>query len=372
AISCSMLRSDRSSFAKIAGEAGLALVIEMIGRTELNSEQKNYLSVLKHSTDNLKEIINQVLDFSKIEAGKVSLRQKAFEFEVLINNAHSLFANLCNKDIVFESYIDPEIPEYIKADQNRIIQVINNLVSNAIKFTEKGDITINANLVERKSNNQIIIKIEISDTGIGIKPEKQKHLFIPFSQIEEQDTRDYDGTGLGLSICKELVQLHGGEIGLNSEYGVGSTFWFTFIAKEVSCESAKKKIKEPKATKKTKNLKILFAEDKLTNQKVVKLMLNHLGHEVEMATNGREAVEKFKQGKFDLVIMDIQMPVMDGITATNLLKEKYDKLPPIVGLSANAFEGDREKYMKLGMDEYMTKPFTIDDFNALFDRLFNK
>ncbi|MFO8068149.1 MAG: PAS domain S-box protein, partial [Bacteroidales bacterium] len=181
---------------------GILGMIEMIGRTELNSEQKNYLSVLKHSTDNLKEIINQVLDFSKIEAGKVSLRQKAFEFKVLINNAHGLFANLCNKDIVFESFIDPEIPEYIKADQNRISQVINNLVSNAIKFTEKGDITINANLVERKSNNQIIIKIEISDTGIGIKPEKQKHLFIPFSQIEEQDTRDYDGTGLGLSICK--------------------------------------------------------------------------------------------------------------------------------------------------------------------------
>ncbi len=352
---------------------GILGMIEMIDKTKLDAEQRNFLNILKNSTANLREIINQVLDFSKIEAGKIKLKTKAFDFKVLMSGAHDLFANICNKEIKFETYIDPSIPDFIKADKNRITQIINNLISNAVKFTDKGNINVNAYLMDYdKKNNDLIIRIEVSDSGIGIKPEKQKQLFIPFSQIEELDTRDYDGTGLGLSICKELVQLHGGEIGFNSEYSIGSTFWFTFKAEVVKCKSEIQEHKKAKVNMKTGSLNILFAEDKLTNQKVVKLMLNHLGHNVTMAKNGKEAIEIFKNGKFDLIIMDIQMPVMDGITATNILKKNFSDLPPIVGLSANAFEGDKEKYIKQGMDDYMTKPFQIVDFEDLFERIFNK
>ncbi len=349
---------------------GIIGMLEIIDKTELSVLQKNYFSVLKHSTENLREIINQVLDFSKIEAGKVALKVKAFEFKSLITQANTLFGNLCNKKIKFESSIDPNIPVFIKADENRVNQIMNNLISNAVKFTEKGKITVKASLVEYKElSRQVIIKIEVSDTGIGIKKENQKQLFKPFSQVDDLDVRQHEGTGLGLSISKELVALHGGEIGCISEYGKGSTFWFTFraIATLQKMKTAKQEIKESKPSK---VLHILYAEDKVINQKVVKLMLNHMGHEVFMVKNGQEAIKAYKPGKFDLIIMDIQMPVMDGITATTLLREKYKKLPPVVGLSANAFEGDREKYISLGLDEYLTKPITSDDFADLFKDLF--
>jgi PAS domain S-box-containing protein len=351
---------------------GIIGMLEIIDKTNLSVLQKNYLSVLKHSTENLKEIINQVLDFSKIEAGKVALKIKAFDFNILLSNAQKLFSNLCDKDIEFETHFDPNIPNTIKADENRINQIINNLISNAVKFTEKGKITLKTELVEHKEvSRQVVIKIEVIDTGIGIKPENQKHLFKPFSQVDELDTRQHDGTGLGLSICKELVTLHGGEIGVESHYGKGSTFWFTFKAIATYKTLSKAKPENSGFQKAKTKLKILFAEDKAINQKVVKLMLNTMGHEVFMVKNGQEAIKAYKPGKYDLIIMDIQMPVMDGITATKILREKHENLPPIIGLSANAFEGDREKYMGLGLDEYITKPLTSDDFVNLFKDLFH-
>jgi PAS domain S-box-containing protein len=351
---------------------GVLGMIDIMEQTTLSEKQQEYLNILKHSGENLKEIINQVLDFSKIEAGKVNLNYTPFEFKTLTDDAHKLYTSICRKDVDFSVEMDKNLPEFIKADKNRISQVVNNLVSNAVKFTHKGKIILRAGLVSHiPDSSQVIIKIEVEDSGIGIPIDMQKKLFIPFSQIDENDTRVYEGTGLGLSICKELVNLHGGDIGVISKHLKGSVFWFTFRA-EISSQDL---LLPPSASHitstKSKHLNILFAEDKVVNQKVVSLLLKSLGHEVTIAKDGKEALEFFETGKYDLILMDIQMPVMDGITATRKLKSLHNNLPPVVGLSANAFEGDREKYMALGMDGYLTKPVKRDDFNKIINQFFS-
>ncbi len=348
---------------------GIIGLIEIIEKTSLNSQLQEYIKILKTSSENLNEIIDQVLDFSKIEAGKVKLKLKPFQLDSLLENAKVLFNTLCDKkDIEFHTIRDKNLPEFIKADDKRITQIINNLVSNAIKFTNKGKIVLKVELDSYlKETDSLVIKVILSDTGIGIPADKHKNLFAPFSQIDKHDTRLYEGTGLGLSICKELAELHGGKINMKSKPNKGSSFWFTFIAQKATSITETKEYK--KESSRRGNLNILFAEDKLTNQKVVQLMLNSMGHQVTIAKNGQQAIDLYKPGVFDIILMDIQMPLMDGITATGKLKKKYKDLPPIVGLSANAFEGDREKYMAKGLDEYLTKPVKEEDFIKLLKKL---
>ncbi len=350
---------------------GIIGLIEIMQKERLSPQMQEYTGILKNSSENLTEIIDQVLDFSKIEAGKVKLKYTTFKLESLFESARILFDSLCyKKDLKFKVIAGKELPGTINADEKKLSQIISNLLSNAIKFTEKGSITLKADLVAREENSDdVVIKIEVIDTGIGIPTEKQEKLFAPFAQIDELDTRPYEGTGLGLSICKELINMHGGEIGVYSKYKEGSTFWLTFTGREVKSEFSTKKEKQKPAKAASKKLKILFAEDKAVNQKVVKLMLTSMGHEVVIAENGKQAIDIYKPGKFDIILMDIQMPVMNGITATNELKKKDKNLPPVVGLSANAFEGDREKYMVKGLDEYITKPLVEDDFVRVVEKL---
>jgi len=346
-------------------------MIEIMEQTLLTPEQKDYLDTIKTSGENLREIINQVLDYSKIEAGKVSIHPRVFEYTSLPLDAMSLYKNNLKAGVKFLNTIDPKIPEWIEADNSRLLQILNNLVSNAVKFTSQGVITIRSSLVSSQPvNGQVTIKLEVSDTGLGIPDDLQSKLFVPFSQIEVMDIRNHEGTGLGLSICKQLVEMMEGEIGVISKEGKGSTFWFTFPAK-IAPKPAVGLVQTEVGVLSNK-LHILLAEDKTVNQKVIKLMLTSMGHEVTIANNGQVAIELYLPGQFDLILMDIQMPVMDGITATQKLKEKYKTLPPIVGLSANAFEGDKQKYMDLGMDEYLTKPVKKDDFHNILKRLFSK
>ena len=349
--------------------SGVIGIIDILGQTSLSRDQAEYIHILKNSGENLREIINQVLDYSKIEAGRLQLNKKAFRFSQLKEFAHNMFQGLlCNK-LVFESSIAPDVPEYIEADKSRIQQIINNLVSNAIKFTREGKIQFKAErLTERDTGDEICIRISIRDTGIGISEEQQKVLFKPFAQIHQSDFREYEGTGLGLSISKELATLHGGEIGVESKSDEGSNFWFTFLAREVSRRDLTCSNQTESLSPKQK-LNILLVEDKEINQKVISLLLEGSGHSVRIASNGAVAIDIYQPGLFDLILMDIQMPVMDGITATRLLKEKYSELPPVVGLSANAFEGDREKYMNLGLDEYLTKPLKKQDFQLVIQKI---
>ncbi|NLF44324.1 MAG: response regulator, partial [Bacteroidales bacterium] len=360
---------------------GIMGMAEILSKTPLLPQQKEYLGILKNTSENLMEIINQVLDFSKIEAGKLSLKLESFKFSTIIQLSEKYFNSICTKSISFHSYIDDHIPDFVIADKNRIIQVINNMLGNSVKFTEKGSITIEAwpgseneiqteNQLFGDSSNLFAIKILVSDTGMGISKEKQKELFLPFSQIEQNDARRFEGTGLGLSICKQLVEMHGGKIGVISQPGKGSTFWFTFVCKKAYEEKQNLSNTGAIEAKEIHPLRILLAEDKKVNQQVIKLMLTNMGHEVEIAENGLKVFEMFKPGCFDLILMDIQMPLMDGIAATQELRTRYSELPPIIGLSANAFEGDREKYIARGMDDYLTKPVKTEDFATLINRLF--
>jgi len=348
---------------------GILGMIEILNLTPLNDHQQDYVNTLEASGCHLKEIIDQVLDFSRLEAGKTSLKPVVFSLNIIINNAIELYKSKLKPGVQVFIYNDTQVPEFILADKQRLSQILNNIISNGVKFTQKGSVTLHTHLVSVDNENKnCVIKVEIKDTGEGIPKSMQEKLFTPFYQIEMNDKREYDGTGLGLSISKQLVNIMGGEIGVISDEGKGSTFWFTFQAQIAS--NPKQNLIEKRKYQAGKKLNILFAEDKVVTQKVVKLMLSSIGHSATIANNGQEAIDLFQSGQFDLILMDIQMPIMDGITATQKLKEKHRDLPPIIGLSANAFEGDREKYMALGMDEYLTKPVRKEDFEGLIGKLF--
>lgn len=348
---------------------GIIGMIEILADTPLDEHQADYINTLRLSSENLREVINQILDYSRIEAGHVMAKPRVFRTREVFDNARKLFDSICKKPIDLRVDVADDFPEYLKADEQRLNQVIMNLLSNAIKFTHEGRILLKAHVEQELDEQERLIRIEVADTGIGIKKEKIPLLFKPFSQIDHRDIRSFEGTGLGLSICKELVAILGGEIGVVSKAGKGSCFWFTFKARKVTVVLPEMDAQH-EVLGNIKALRILFVEDKQVNQKVIMLMLKKMGHQVQLAGNGQEALEVFQPGIFDLILMDIQMPVMDGITATLQLRKLYPSLPPIVGLSANAFEGDKEKYMNIGMDEYLTKPVKREDFLALLHRLY--
>ncbi len=354
---------------------GIIGMTDIIFKTPLNEEQKNYLLTIKQSGQNLKEIINQILDYSKLESGEVCLRNENFTVKQLFNHAEKVFASLKAKSesLSIRTHIDPSVPALMNGDRGRINQMLQNLLHNAIKFTQEGTITLEASAKKIKPGSnvqaEVLLKISVKDTGIGIASESMDKLFVPFSQIEIKDTRAIDSTGLGLAISKKLAEMLGGEIGVESKKGIGSHFWFTCRVKSMKDLQEEIIPNSNSLQYKESNLNVLLVEDKKVNQMVIKLMLESMGHKVTLAAHGEEALKIYKPGQYDAIFMDIQMPVMDGITATQELKTKHSQTPPIIGLSANAFEGDREKYMQQGMDEYITKPVTEDNIKNVLKRV---
>jgi len=349
---------------------GIEGIVDLMYKTPLNDHQKDFLETLRFSSENLKNIINEVLDYSKIEAGKINISPKPFGTQELFDKAEKLFHSICKKELSFRCEKDPGIPKNIFADRHRIFQIITNLLSNAVKYSHKGTVVLLAEKINTDANGDFLIRISVKDEGPGIHPKLKMKLFKPFSQLHDADEMEIEGSGLGLSICRELSILLGGEIDVESELGKGSRFWFTFKTKEAEKEETYGDLETSKKLRKHKALNILLVEDKVVNQKVIVLMLESLGHSVIIASNGHEAVQIFKPGVFDLVLMDIQMPVMNGVEATRKLKDMYqNQLPPIIGLSAGAMQGDREKYIQLGLDEYLTKPVRSEDFNRLISIL---
>ncbi len=354
-------------------------VIDLLTNSVKDEHHKEQMEILKNTGENLMEIVNQVLDYSKIQAGKLDLKFSVFDLGDLLRKSVVFYSSTCNDNVQIRlDYTAPGLPVYIKADKQRLTQVINNLVGNAVKFTHEGEIVLKASVSPLPDHSyhkspaeyDTCIKIEVKDTGIGIDLQMQKALFKPFVQLQEVDNNIYRGTGLGLSISSQLVTLHGGEIGVDSTPGKGSTFWFTFLAKKEENLPADTSTEHGNKNKTISHLNILLAEDKIFNQKVISLMLTHMGHNVVAVCNGEEVLKFYQPGAFDLILMDIQMPVMDGITATKKLKASYNDLPPVVGLSANAFEGEKEKYLSQGMDDYITKPLRKEEFEEMTRRWF--
>ncbi|TVQ94252.1 MAG: PAS domain-containing hybrid sensor histidine kinase/response regulator [Bacteroidetes bacterium] len=339
---------------------GIIGMSEILFKTELDPRQAEYLQILNESSRLLLRLINNILDISKIEAGKLELKIESFNIQSAINNIKKLnHPELINKNNEMQVEIDSGVPESVIADKLRVEQVLMNLVNNAMKFTENGVIKINASIPDNSDPG--IIKISVTDTGIGINEEDQTRLFHKFQQIDNSMLRPGEGSGLGLYICKQLVSYLGGEIGVESNPGKGSCFWFTFRShtekNNLVKESAEPENEEDDIDV-SLNLSILLVDDKTVNLQVISLMLQAADCKVELAKNGIEALEKFKPEIYDVILMDIMMPVMDGVAAMKELRKMHDKLPPIIAITANAMAGDKEKYLKEGFDGYITKPVT--------------
>ncbi|MFN2394131.1 MAG: PAS domain S-box protein [Bacteroidales bacterium] len=343
---------------------GILGMIDLLMRTHLNDQQKFYVETIRKSSDGLHQIVNDILDLSKIEAGKMMIKPAHFNLRDSGNTLYSLYHAIAEqKGLDFVFYFDDDLPEKVFADENRIGQIISNLLSNAIKFTSSGYVKLFYDMFD-EDKNSITLKISVSDTGIGIRNSDRKNLFSMFSQLDNSDTRNYEGTGLGLSISDRLAQLMNATIDVESEPGKGSVFSLI-----VKCP--KKSIKEKPVSVKEKlnltngeefNFNVLLVEDKVTNQMVISLMFSEIGCNVDLASNGKDALEKVNPGKHDFVFMDIQMPVMDGMKASEEIRRMHEdaELPLIIGLSAKAMEGDAEYYISRGMDDYLTKPVTTE------------
>ncbi|MFA6924381.1 MAG: PAS domain S-box protein [Bacteroidales bacterium] len=337
---------------------GIMGMVDILLNTKLDEDQLNYSQTIKISAENLLEIINDILVLSKVEERKLEIKPIIFDMHELINNVRTISEVLIkDKEIDLTINYPSEISNIVKADENRVKQIMMNFISNAIKFTEKGEIKINFSLLH-KNKNIVKFKIEVVDTGIGIREKDQVKLFTKFVQIDSyKEVSNYEGIGLGLAVSKELAELMGGNVGVSSKKGRGSKFWFTFDAELLDKNYSIEKIKSYESFyKKNFNLKILLVEDKKIIRKVITIMLKKAGCIIDEAEDGMTAIKKCGENKYDLIFMDIQMPKMDGITTTKELKNRYPQLPPIIALTAYTLEGDCENLLNKGMDDYLPKP----------------
>jgi len=350
--------------------------------TQMTSEQRDYLESVASSAKDLLALLNDILDFSKIEAGQLDLEETDFDLAGILESVVSpLAVSAIEKGLALTYEMAPGTPRRLRGDPHRLRQVLLNLAGNAIKFTEEGEVVVRVTK-EAETEEDATLHFAISDTGIGIPVEKLEAIFEAFTQADGSTTRTHGGTGLGTAIAKQLVEMMGGKIWAESEVGQGSTFYFTVRlktgqpAQPLSRDLAGAEKEPPPPTqgldRTQEPIKVLLAEDNPVNQKLIVRILEKRGHEVVVAQTGREAVDALEASEFDLVLMDVEMPEMDGLEATRLIRQRQSPAGrhlPIVGLTAHAMKGDRERCLDAGMDEYMTKPINFDLFIETVERL---
>lgn len=349
-------------------------------------ENREYLQSIKYSADNLLHIINDILDLSKIEAGKVELEEEPFNLEQKINELKRTFQPKANeKKIELITIITKDVPAYVKGDQFRLNQILLNLISNAIKFTSKGSITVRVELKKGSAENCTLL-FSVTDSGIGIAEDKLNSIFDTFTQAYTDTTRKFGGTGLGLAISKNLVQLQQGYMGVHSKLGAGSTFYFEIPYKTVSPQEIKNIVPQQNqmiddALKKNNasllsGARILLVEDNSLNQFVAKQLLKKWESEVAVAETGVEALHMLAETEFDIVLMDLQMPEMNGFEATAQIRSgattALNPKIPIIALTADAFEETRKRVIEAGMNDFITKPFKQDDLYGKISRHINR
>jgi signal transduction histidine kinase/ActR/RegA family two-component response regulator len=335
--------------------------------SKLSAQQREWVEVIRASSDGLLTIINEILDFSKIEAGKLDLDLQPCDPQDCIEDALDLVAPSAYAKGLRIGYQmgGPLAP--LVTDATRIRQILVNLLSNAVKFTTAGEITVRAESV-RTAHDRVELTVSVTDTGIGIPADRMDRLFQSFSQVDVSTTRRFGGTGLGLAISRRLAEMLGGRIGAESELGKGSRFWFTVVG-----QAAPQASETPAAETRPASmpagrlgdrhpLRVLVAEDNIVNQKVVMAMLSHLGYRADLVADGREAVAAVRRVPYDVVLMDLQMPEMDGVDATRRIIEEHPdgQRPRIVALTANAYDEDRDACLAAGMDDYLSKPLKAE------------
>ncbi|HET9424457.1 MAG TPA: PAS domain S-box protein [Gemmatimonadaceae bacterium] len=340
---------------------GILGTADLILDGDLTPEQRRSVELIVASGETLLTIINDILDLSKIEAGQLALEDIPLDLHDVLHDTVTLMsagARAKGIDLVLE--IDERVPRTVRGDPTRLKQVLNNLVSNAIKFTASGRVTVSATKAAREGD-VATVRFAVRDTGIGIAPEAVDRIFEPFRQADVSTTRNYGGTGLGLSISRRLVEMMGGTLGVESALGSGSEFHFT-IGLHLLTDPAQAAPARPAAPAKRRDLHVLIAEDNPVNQEVAATMLRRRGHRVDIVGNGREAVDAVARDRFDVVLMDLQMPILDGLGAVAAIRaNEKGKRVPIIALTANAASGEREKCLAAGMDDYVAKPFRAVD-----------
>jgi CheY-like chemotaxis protein len=344
---------------------GVIGMTDLLLDTRLDPGQRETAETIRGSAQALLTVINDILDFSKIEAGKLDL--ESIEFaprELLEHVVRMMRVSAEAKGLAIETDVADAVPARLRGDAGRLRQVLVNLCGNAVKFTERGSVTVGMSAMVSAMGG-VMMRLEVRDTGVGIRADQVHTLFKPFSQVDASTTRRYGGTGLGLSIVRRLAELMGGEAGVESREGVGSTFWFTARfdlpgehAAAAAVPSAPAHAPEPVVRTRSSGKRILLAEDNVVNEKVATRILQKLGYVVDAVVNGREAVDAWAKGGYDLVLMDCQMPVLDGYEATREIraKERSGQRIPIVALTANAMKKDEIECRQAGMDDHLSKP----------------
>jgi len=348
---------------------------DLVLDSQLDSTQRDSLGIVRTAAGNLLQIIDDILDFSKIEAGKLALERAPFGLRSQIEGlARTMVGQARDRGIHLETNVDDDVDDWLTGDALRLRQILVNLVGNAIKFTEEGEVAVGVDL-EEEGKEEIVLHFVVSDTGIGIPEEKQRLIFDAFSQVDGSTTRRFGGTGLGLTISSQLVELMGGRIWVESAAGEGSKFHFTARferAEGKPQEGAAESAAAVELAPSRRSLRLLLTEDNEFNQKVATGLLEREGHTVTVAGDGKQALDLLQEEHFDAVLMDVQMPVMDGLEATTAIRERETETGnhvPIIGLTAYAMKGDRERCLAAGMDEYVAKPIRKEELFGTLDRL---
>jgi signal transduction histidine kinase/CheY-like chemotaxis protein len=343
---------------------------QLLSQKNIDDDTKHYVKAIRDSGENLLSIVNDILDISKIEAGMMRIEQAPFSLRGLVNSIEMMMLPRANaKGIRFSVEIDDSIPDVLEGDAVRLTQILANLLSNALKFTSEGFITLKITAASI-TGNTVQVKMDVRDTGIGIEPQKLQHIFGRFQQADETITRQYGGTGLGLSIVKDLVELQQGSISVESISGMGTVFHviIPYIISTHPVAGDFVAMESPFSAPISSDVRILITEDNEFNQSLLSHLFRNWQIQFDMAANGMEAIEKLKTTAYDLVLMDIQMPVMDGYTAARRIRDELQSNIPIIAMTAHAMPGEKEKCLSYGMNDYIAKPVRQEQLSQVISR----